>query len=180
MGEDASLHLIIAAFDGPTSAGEALDRLKESRDEELVGVEAAVALHKDEAGEIHVQDVGLTPAQGAAGGVLLGAAVAILTGGAGLALGALGGLIGGLVGRKVRANSRLPDRVHQMAAALRPGTSAVLLVMGTGWVRVVEEQLTLLGGDVVRADIPAGWDQDLDAEQGAAHAALLSQLQSSD
>ncbi|MGD8597245.1 MAG: DUF1269 domain-containing protein [Anaerolineae bacterium] len=178
MGEKASLHLIIAAFDGQTRAGEALVQLKESRDKELVGIQAAVALHKDEAGEIHAQDVGLTPAKGAAGGVLLGAVVGILTGGAGLALGALGGLVGGLVGRKARDSSRLPDRIHQMAGALRPGTSAILLVMETGWIQVVEEQLTLLGGDVVRADIPPGWDQELDAEQEAAYVALLSQLQS--
>jgi uncharacterized membrane protein len=170
------MHLVIAAFDEETSAEEALKTLKESRDEKLIGVQAAVALCKDREGQIHFKDVGLTPAKGAAGGVVLGAVVGILTGGTGLALGALGALVGGLVGRKKR-DSRFPaDRVNQIAASLAPGSSAVVIVMESGWAVVLEEQLALLGGDVLTAEIPADVAQHPDADQDAAYTALITQV----
>lgn len=176
MSEEGPLHLIIAAFGEKTGAEEALKSLKASQDEELIGIQAAVALHKDEAGQIHFQDVGLTPARGAVGGVVLGAVVGILTGGTGLALGALGALVGGLVGRKKR-DSRFPaERVNQLAAALTPGSSAALIVMEPGWAVVLEERLGLLGAEVLTADIPAGVAEQSAADREAAYAALLTQL----
>ena len=176
MSENVPMHLIIAAFDDPSRAEEALKTLKESRDEKLIGVQAAVALRKDEAGQVHFKDVGLTPAKGAVGGVVLGAVVGILTGGTGLALGALGALVGGLVGRKKRDSRFSAERVNQIAASLAPGSSAAVIVMEPGWAVVLEEELSLLGADVLIADIPADVDQHLDASQEAAYAALLSQV----
>jgi uncharacterized membrane protein len=176
MSEEGSLHLIIAAFGDENGAEEALKSLKESQDEELIGVQAAVALHKDQEDQMHFHDVGLTPAKGAVGGVVLGAVVGILTGGTGLALGALGALVGGLVGRKKR-DSRFPaERINQVAAALAPGTSVALIVMEPGWAVVLEEKLGLLGADVFTADIPSGVAQQSTADREAAIAALLGEL----
>lgn len=177
MSQEEPLHLLVAAFQGQTRAEEALKHLRESRDETLIGIQAAVALRKDEAGQLHFKDVGLTPVKGAAGGVVLGAVVGILTGGTGLALGALGAVIGGLAGRKQRDSRFSAERVSQIAASLPPGSSAVVIVMETGWVNVVEEQLTLQGGEVLTADIPSDIGQQLDADQEAAYAALLSSVQ---
>jgi uncharacterized membrane protein len=176
MSENEPRHLIIAAFDEPSRAEEALKSLKESRDEKLIGVQAAVALRKDEAGQIHFEDVGLTPAKGAAGGVVLGAVVGILTGGTGLALGAFGALVGGLVGRKKRDSRFSAGRINQIAASLAPNSSAAVIVMAPGWVAVVEEELALLGGDVLTAEIPADLEQHLDASQETAYAALINQV----
>ena len=180
MSEKAHLHLIIAAFETETGAEEALKSLKESQNEELIGIQAAVALHKDEKGQIHFQDVGLTPAKGAVGGVVLGAVVGILTGGTGIALGALGALVGGLVGRKKR-DSRFPaERVNQLASALAPGSSAALIVMDPGWAVVIEERLGLLGAEVLAADIPADVAEGSTAEREAAYLALVNQLKHSE
>jgi uncharacterized membrane protein len=176
MRENATLHLIVAAFEGQARAEEALKAMKESRDAKLIGVQAAVALRKDEAGQIHFKDVGLTPAKGAASGVVLGAVVGILTGGTGLALGALGALVGGLVGRKKRDSRFSTDRINQLAASLAPGSSAVVIVLESGWVSVLEEKLTLLGADVLTAAVPADVAQHLDASQEVAYEALSSQL----
>jgi uncharacterized membrane protein len=176
---ETAMHLIVAVFDSEAGAEEALETVKESRDEELVGIQAAVALHKDEQDQIHFKDVGLTPAKGAAGGVVLGAVIGVLTGGTGLALGAVGALIGGLVGKKKRDSRFSADRINQVAASLAPGSSAIIIVMEPGWVVVVQEELALLGADVLTADIPADLDQYLDAAQEAAFAALLSQVKHS-
>ena len=180
MSEEAYLHLNIAAFDGETGAEEALKSLKGSQDEELMGVQAAVALHKDERSQIHFQDVGLTPAKGAVSGVVLGAVVGILTGGTGIALGALGALVGGLVGRKKRDGRFPAERVNQLAAALAPGSSAAVVVMEPGWGVVLEERLGLLGAEVLAADIPAGVAEQSAADREAAYAALISQLKQSE
>lgn len=176
MSEEAQLHLIIAAFEAETGAEEALKSLKESQDEELIGIQAAVALHKDENGQMHFKDVGLTPTKGAVGGVVLGAVVGILTGGTGIALGALGALVGGLVGRRKR-DSRFPaERVNQLAAALAPGSSAALIVMEPGWAVILEERLGLLGAEILAADIPADVARQSTAEREAAYTALVNQL----
>ena len=171
---EAHMHLIVAAFDGETGAEEALKTLKESREEKLIGIQAAVAVHKDQAGQLHFKDVGLTPAKGALGGVVLGAVVGVLTGGTGLALGAIGALVGGLVGRK-KQDSRFPaDRLNQIAAALEPGSSAIVMVMEPGWVVVVTEEMELLGADVLTVDIAADVAAQLEDHGEAAHAALVS------
>lgn len=173
---EATMHLIVAAFDAEDRAEEALKALRESRDEKLVGIQAAVALRKDGEGEIHFRDVGLTPAKGMVGGVVLGAVVGILTGGTGLALGALGALVGGLVGRKKRDSRSPTNRINQIAASLSPGSSAILIVMEPGWAVVLEEELALLGADVLTADIPADIAEQPASEQETAYAALLRQV----
>jgi uncharacterized membrane protein len=108
---EASMHLLIAAFDEESSAEQELNSLKASGEEKLAGIQAAIAIRKDEGGQLHFKDVGLTPGKGALGGVALGAVVGILTGGTGLALGALGALVGGVVGRRKRDSRFSADRV---------------------------------------------------------------------
>ena len=180
MSEETPLHLIIAAFDGETGAEEALETLKASREKELVGVQAAVAMHKDERSRIHFKDVGLNPAKGVLGGVVLGAAVGILTGGTGLALGAVGALVGGVVGKRKQESGFPTERLNQVAATLAPGSSAILIVMEPGWVVVLEEELELLGADLLTLDIPADIAERPAAERDAAFAALLDQLRQAD
>jgi uncharacterized membrane protein len=173
---EAPIQLLVGAFDEESAADRALQRLKETRDETLVGVQAAVAMHKDGEGQIHFKDVGLTPAKGAAGGVVLGAVVGILTGGTGLAFGALGALVGGLVGRKKRDSRSSADRINQIATSLAPASSAVVIAMEPGWVVVLEEELERLGADVLTVAIPADVAQQLGAHEEAAYATLSDQL----
>jgi uncharacterized membrane protein len=176
MNEGTSLHLIIAAFDSATGAEETLKALKASREEKLVGVQAAVAMHKDEASQIHFRDVGLTPAKGAVAGVALGAVVGILTGGTGLALGAVGALVGGIAGKRKQESDFPTERLNQVATALAPGSSAILIVMEPGWAVVLEEALELRGADLLTLEFPADIAEHPAAEREAAFAALLDQL----
>jgi uncharacterized membrane protein len=176
MSEEATLHLIIAAFDDEMGAEEALKTLKASREKKLVGVQAAVAMHKDERAQIHFKDVGLSPAKGAVAGVALGAVVGILTGGTGLALGAVGALVGGIAGKRKQESGLPAERLNQVAAALAPSSSAILIVMEPGWVVVLEEELELLGADLLTLEIPADIAERPAAERDAAFAALLDQL----
>ena len=110
------------------------------------------------------------------GGIVLGAVVGVLTGGAGLALGALGALVGGLVGKKKRDSRFSDDRINQIAASLAPGSSAILIVMEPGWVVVVEKELEALGADILSAPISAGVVEQLEDGHEAAYDALASEL----
>ena len=172
-----TIHVIIAVFATHRGAELARQALKASRDEELVGIRASIAVHKDEAGEIHYKDTGLTAGKGAIEGAVLGAAAGILTGGATVALGAAGALVGGLVGKKKQEESVADGRLNQLAAALVPGTSALAVVMDPGWATVVEKELQQgMGARLFTADVPV----EAGASQEAAYAALLGRLQHRD
>ena len=173
---ESAMHLIVAAFTEESGAEESLTALKEAMDEELVGIQAAVAMRKDLEGQLQFRDVGLTPGKGALGGVVLGAVVGVLTGGTGLALGAVGALIGGLAGKKKQDSSLPSARINQIASSLEPGSSAIVVVMDRGWAVVVEEKLELLGADVLSVDVPAEVAEQSEVDQDAAYAVLLSQL----
>ena len=175
MEQDAT-HLIIAAFDGEHDAENALKTLKESREKDLVGVQAAVAMRKDDKGQIHFKDVGMTPAKGVAGGAVLGIVIGVLTGGAGLALGAIGALIGGIVGRKKRDSSTSTDQINQVASALGPGSSAIVIVMEAGWVVVLEKELEALGAEVMTSTLSAEIVQQAEDHHELAHEMMSKEL----
>lgn len=172
MTHDA-IHIVIAVFDTQAGAEAARKALKASRDEELIGIRASIAVHKDEAGQIHYQDTGLTAGKGAVEGAILGAVAGILTGGAAIALGATGAVVGGLVGKKKQEGSVADQRLNQLAASLVPGSSALAVVMDPGWAAVVETELQQgMGAELFTADVPA----EAGASQEAAYAALLSRF----
>ena len=117
---NAALHLIIATFDRQPCAEEALETLRKSRELELIGVQAAVAMRKEEGGQTHLKDVGLTPGQGALMGAVLGTTVGVLSGGTAVALGALGSLLGAYVGKRKRDGRYSTGRAGRLAEALVP------------------------------------------------------------
>jgi uncharacterized membrane protein len=176
MTHDA-IHVIIAVFDTQAGAEKARTALQASRDGGLIGVRASIAVHKDEEGQIHYRDSGLTAGKGAVEGAILGAAAGILTGGATIALGAAGALVGGLVGKNKQGDAVADGRLNQLAAALVPGTSALAVVMDSGWGVVVEKELQQgMGARVFSADVPV----EAGADQEAAYASLLDRLQNRD
>jgi uncharacterized membrane protein len=176
MSEKAARHFIVAVFGTQTGAEAARKALRTSRDEKLIGISASTAVQKDEKGQIHFKDTGMSAGKGAVEGSILGAAVGVLTGGTALALGAAGALVGGLVGKRKKEGSVEEQRLNQLTASLVPGSSALIVVMQPGWGVVVEEELQGMGADLFTADIPPGVDQNLDAGQEAAYAVLLSQM----
>jgi uncharacterized membrane protein len=172
-----AVHVIIAVFDTEAGAETARTALKASRDEALIGIRASIAVQKDDAGQIHYKDAGLTAGKGAVEGAVLGAVAGILTGGATLALGAAGAVVGGLIGKKKQGEGVADGRLNQLAAALVPGSSALAVVMDPGWAAVVEKELQQgMGARLFTADVPV----EAGANQEAAYAALLGRLQHRD
>jgi uncharacterized membrane protein len=162
MSEDTT-QLVVAAFNKEGGAEEALSKLKDAKKGKLVDIQAAVAIRKDTDGGIHYKDVGLTPAKGAAGGVILGSVLAVLTGGTVLALGAIGALVGGIVGKKKRESHLSADRINQIVASLDPGSSAIIAVLDQESAQEMEAEFEELGADIMTATITSDITAQLDA-----------------
>jgi uncharacterized membrane protein len=173
---EVPVELIVAAFNDEDQAEGVLNELKAAKKEKLIGIQGAVVLRKDREGKIHTKDVGLTPGKGAAGGVVLGAVVGLLTGGTGLVLGALGAVLGGVVGKSKRESRFKSDRINQLAASLTPGSSAIVAVIEHRWVAELEKELEEAGADVMTAAISADIAEQLQANRDVAYSALASEL----
>lgn len=172
---EAPIELIVAAFNDEEGADAALKQLKEAKKEKLIGIQAAIVLRKDEKGKLHTKDAGLTPGKGAAAGGVIGAVVGVLTGGVGLVLGAAGALVGGLVGKKKRDERFNPQRIEQLAEALKPGSSAIIAVIEHTWVTELEDEFEQLGADVLTAAIAADVAQQLETGHSVAYSAIADE-----
>jgi YegS/Rv2252/BmrU family lipid kinase len=175
MNNDDSIHLILAAFPEFHGAEEAFAKMNVTR--RIQGVKAAVILQKDLTGQLHTQDIGLTPGKGAAGGVVLGAVVGVLTGGAGLALGALGGILGGQKVKRTRESHLTPDLMKYLVDALAPGYSAILAVAQQLPPDDVQRELEALGANLFLTEISAESMKQMESHGDVAYSALLNELE---
>ena len=171
------VQFVIAIFESEQGAEETLARLKTNKEEALDGVQAAVAMRKDAENQIHYKDVGLTPAKGAVAGVVLGAVIGIATGGAGLALGALGALVGGVVGKRKREGQIASEKVNQVVASIQPETSVLLTVVEQDAAVQFGDLLDDEGAHTFETDITADLADQLHPHGEVAHNVLLEQLQ---
>jgi diacylglycerol kinase (ATP) len=163
------LYLTVAVFYTLIGAQQAAQHLRD-RSHFKRGA-AALVVEKDLRGELHAQEVGLTPVKGAAGGMVLGAIVGVLTGGTALALGALGGALGGLWVKRSRRQQLSSGLAEQLSAALVPGTSAILVTDTEPLPEAVISILEERGAEVFRVELGS---QELDKIQSQADAAYSS------
>lgn len=172
------VQFVIAIFENESGAEETLSALKSEKKEALQGVQAAVAMRKDVNNRIHYKDVGMTPTKGAVAGVVLGAVVGIATGGAGLALGALGALLGGVVGKRKREGQIASEQVNQVVTSIPAGSSALLTIVEQDATDKFEDLLHGEGAHTFVSDISADLAVQLDPHGEAAHSVLMDQLNS--
>lgn len=175
--KEQSLYLVVAAFPEWHGAEEALKQMNLAK--RVHGIKAAVVLQKDHNGQLLTKDVGFTPRKGAASGVVLGAAVGALTGGAGLALGALGGVLGGHKVKRSRESHLSPDLVKQMADALAPGYSAILAITDRPPAADVQQELETLGAHLFSTEISAESLAQMEPHGDTAYSALLNEIETS-
>ena len=143
------------------------------RDRKVV---SAIIVQKDADEKVTFEDIGRTPRRGAVEGVVLGGVVGLLIGGAGLTLGALGGVVGHHSGKKKQAIKEMPDPLGKVAGSLGPNSSAIIAVVkGKPKAKsfaIVRE----MGGDIFEATILQEASDQLDEQADAAYATLLAAL----
>ena len=68
------------------------------------------------------------------------------------------------------------DRINQVAASLKPGSSAIVVVIEDKYVAELEKELEELGADLLTAPISADIAKQLKAHQDVTHSALEREL----
>ena len=167
-----SLYLVIVAFHGKNQAKTALEQLA-AADRHYPAV---VVLVKDQEGRVTFEDVGRTPGKQAVKGIVLGAAVGALTGGASLALGALGGLAAHRRASKRQVGKIASLQLNQVAASMGPDSSAIVGIGPAPLKPSVILALEDLGASVYEAVIPAEVVDRLDDYSDEHYERLLEAL----
>ena len=98
--KDKQVYITVAVFYALKQAEKTFQELHLQR--KLKGGKAAIIVEKDLRGDLHLQEIGPNAGKGAASGAVLGAVLGVLTGGASLALVALGGVLGGVEGKRAQ------------------------------------------------------------------------------
>ena len=176
--DNAPVQLIVAMFSSESNAQTGLAALKQAKKQKTIGLNGAILITKDDTGQkIHYKDVGITPAKGAMEGVVLGVALGVLNGGAGLALGAAGAFLGGLVGKKKQDKRFDVTHLNQVSTALSPGSAAIVGVIDETSIPDATEMLEELGADLLTTTITADLAKELQAHQEEAHAVIENTLE---
>lgn len=166
------VYLVVAVFNGTDNAEAALRRMEKPGR----AMPSAVVMQKDADEQVQFKDVGLTPSRGAVGGIVLGGVVGLATGGAGLALGALGGLVGSRSAKKKQAKHLVPEQLRQVAGSLGPDSSAIIAVGKHPLDPRAAAELEDVGAELFQVAIQPETLDDLDDHADEAYATLLEAL----
>jgi uncharacterized membrane protein len=136
----AGVGIMVAAFTEEEAGEEALKALKKARSQRQVYFEDAAVIRQDAEGDVHYHETGdVTTGKGAGVGAVVGGIIGILGGPAGIVVGAgAGALLGGLA---TKGDAGFQDKsLEQLGAALKPGTSAIVVVSSDAFLRAVQQQ----------------------------------------
>ena len=172
MTENNKHQLVLAVFEGTDSAETTIKQLPK-RDKNAV---TAVVIQKDADGILTFHDVGRTPTKNTVGGFILGGVVGLLTGGTGLALGALGAVIGHHRGQKKLTTKKIPEQLSKVAGSLGLDSSAIIAVVKNELKAETITTIEALGGDIFQAELPSETSDQMEGQGEEAYATLLAAL----
>ena len=172
---DVPVQLIVAAFQDEKAADEALKGLKQARKENLIRIENAAVLRKDQKGKLHIKETAdMGGGKGAALGGVAGAAIGLIAGPALLVPVAVGALVGGLAA-KLRDSGFSDERLKKVGEGLKPGSSAIIAIVEHKWVEQVEKEMEEAGADLFTEALGADISEQLEAGHEVAYSALATQ-----
>lgn len=151
-------HLLVIAFDHFDNARTAMAGLRALEQDGQVSFEDTAIVERDPDGTAHVRnEVSGTTETGAAIGAVIGGLVAFVFPLAGIALGAA---LGALVGRSL--DRGVSDTfVNEVKGTLRPGRSALFLVVRQSNIDAVMAALRQFRGDVIQTTLDTEADDAL-------------------
>lgn len=170
---DTPVELIVAAFQDEGGAEEALKELNLAKKEHLISIADAAVIRRDSNNKVHIKDVrDVGGGKGAVAGAVIGTAIALLSGPAGIIVGgAVGALVGGLTAKAV--DTGLPNkRLKELSEALKPGTSAIVAVIEHRWVTELEEAMNEAGAAVMREALKADIAKQLEEGKQVSYSAI--------
>jgi uncharacterized membrane protein len=158
---------VVAVFDTQAAAENAMQGFFGSENEALYGIKESALLHKDADGKLHIQephDAGFT--KGAAIGGVVGALLGVVTGPGVVAVSAAGAMVGGLASKLHDTGFDNKD-LKELAKSLKPGTSALLLVVEDRKLGDVNRQLAAAEAKIVTDALNPKVAEELQAEYAA-------------
>ncbi|MBF0678066.1 MAG: DUF1269 domain-containing protein [Devosia sp.] len=165
---------IVLSFPEIARADDALSKLQRLQKEHLVDLEDAVVAIRDPEGKVHLKQsinlVGLGAATSGLSGAMWGSLVGLLFLNplAGMAIGgALGAGSGALAGRLVDYGIA-DDLIKEIAENIKPGTSALFLLVKKAQPEKVLAELAQVGGTVIRSSLSPEQEERIQRELSAA------------
>jgi uncharacterized membrane protein len=161
--------ILSIVLDKPTRASELLLALANLAREGKVQMHDAVIVAKDEEGRTKVvETVDVTPARGALSGSWWGMLAGLLVGGPVFLGAAIGGAAAGALYGKLVDKGLEDAWVKDMASWIDPGTSALLLLVDTGFDRAVIDEIGRFEGigRVAGTTLPEGTRAEIEAALG--------------
>ena len=164
-------NVIAVTFAEESKAYEALSKLQQAGTDDLVRVRGAAIVDRQPDGTIRVEggdedDIGVATASGSLIGVLIG----VLGGPVGMLIGLSAGMAVGAAVDLDHADEA-EGLLDQMSKALPVGTTAIVAEVDESSVDVIDDEMSRLGGTIIRR--PA--DEVLDELEAAEKAAKASQ-----
>jgi len=154
--------VVLAVFDTDEAGIQAYKELRDAEKDKKIDLENSVVVSKDDDGKIHINEEAETIAGGAAKGALIGGALGLLAGPAGVvAFGALGAALGGLT-------SKLDDvgfsdaRLEKLGNRLPPDKAAIVAITEGKYQEKLAEELENRGATVGVEDLPKDFKEILD------------------
>jgi uncharacterized membrane protein len=171
----AGVGILVAAFTNEEAGEEALKALIKARSQRQVYFEDAAVIRQDADGDVYYHETGdVATGKGAGVGAIVGGVIGILGGPAGIAIGAgAGALLGGLASK---GDAGFDDKsMEQLGVALKPGTSAVMVVTSDAFLRAVQEQTDETERLTSVASLGYGISEQLSAGNNVAMGMLITE-----
>ena len=166
---ESLFELILAVFEDESAATNSYDALHKAEKEKKVDLEDVVVISKEAEGKIHVKETAEKVSGGARIGALVGGALGILAGPAGvITFGAVGAALGGMTA-KLDDVGFDDDQLERLGKTLQPGESAILAVLESKYADLLAEKLQERGARVAREKMPKDFGKLLDEGGGWAY-----------
>jgi uncharacterized membrane protein len=156
--EETPLGAVVAVFQTPDGASQALEDVRHLGADMLAIKEAAV-LVRDAENNLEIKESHHV-AKGAVVGGLTGAVIGLIAGPVGWV--AVGGAAVGALANRLRDTGFPDERLRQIGEALTPSTSALVAIVEHRWILGVEQRLRGQGADVTTEGVRAEVAQQLE------------------
>jgi uncharacterized membrane protein len=154
--------VVLAVFDTDEAGIQAYKELRDAEKDKKIDLENSVVVSKDDDGKIHINEEAETIAGGAAKGALIGGALGLLAGPAGVvAFGALGAALGGLTS-KLDDVGFSDERLERLGNRLPPDKAAIVAITEGKYQEKLAEELENRGATVGVEDLPKDFKEILD------------------
>jgi uncharacterized membrane protein len=167
--DESSYVVILAVFDDDELGAKAYKDLHQAEKDKKIDLENTVLVTKDEKGKIRIHEEAEKIAKEVGVGALVGGALGLLAGPAGvIALGAIGAALGG-VSAKFDDVGFDDTRLKNLGERLKPDNSAIIAVLEAKYSDPLVAKLKNRNARVAVEDLPKDFKETLEADWGFAY-----------